>query len=173
MIRLTVPGVIMVAAGWITFNIATIFASYLTTDHLAAHSILYTTSVFMCHIPFAIFVAASTRLGKLVSAGSLTAAKAAMRTYCATFVILGLSNTSLVFSPRNVIPRLFSDDVVVVRIVLVGYQFFDSTTALAHVLLRGLGRQSGWINMAVYYVVAVPLALFLCFGPLGYRCKRR
>ncbi len=86
---------------------------------------------------------------------------------------MGLVDAALLASLRNVIPRAFSDDPIVVRIaagvmpVLAAFQFFDATTALANGLLRGLGRQSvgGWVNLAVYYLLALPLALFLCFGP--------
>lgn len=68
--------------------------------------------------------------------------------------------------------NLSSTDQEIISIVskvlplLAVFQFCDSTTALANAVLRGLGRQAigGWCNLFVYYVIAVPLALFLCFS---------
>jgi MATE family multidrug resistance protein len=70
-----------------------------------------------------------------------------------------------------VLPKAFTTDPEVISIVstvlplLAVFQFCDSTTALANAILRGLGLQAigGWANLFVYYVVAVPLALLLCF----------
>ena len=173
MIRLSIPGVIMIVGEKLASQVITFSASYLTTAHLAAHSVVLTTCVVMFHIPFAVSIAASTRLGHLVGAGSLSAAKVATRTYCAMFALLGLVDATFIGCLRNVIPRLFSDDPIVISIaasampVLAVYQFFDATTSLAGGLLRGFGRQSvgGWANMTVYYLLAMPLAVFLCFGP--------
>ena len=69
------------------------------------------------------------------------------------------------------LPKAFTSDPVVQDIVstvlplLAVFQFCDSTTALVNALLRGLGKQAigGWCNLFVYYVIAVPMALALCF----------
>jgi multidrug resistance protein, MATE family len=177
MIHLSVPGIVMVEAEWLAFDIMTFSASYLTTAHLAAQSVVMTTCVVMFHIPFSVSVAVSTRLGNLIGAGNLSAAKVATRTYCVIFAVMGLIDATLLASLRNIIPRAFSEDKVVIKIaagvmpVLAIFQFFDATTALANGLLRGLGRQSvgGWVNLAVYYLLALPLALFLCFGPAHFK----
>ena len=46
-------------------------------------------------------------------------------------------------------------------------QLFDAFVAISNGLLRGLGRQEigGWVNLGVYYLFALPLSFFLCFGP--------
>lgn len=51
--------------------------------------------------------------------------------------------------------------------VTAALQLFDALLALSNALLRGLGRQNigGWVNLGVYYLFALPLAFFLCFGP--------
>jgi multidrug resistance protein, MATE family len=173
MIRLAIPGIIMTASELLAFQLITFSASYLTTAHLAAQSIILTSSIVMFHIPFAVSVAASTRLGNLVGAGNIPAAKAATRSYCIMVAILGLVDALFILSMRNVIPRLLSPDPIVVKLavgvmpVLAAHQFVDATTALAGGLLRGFGRQSigGWINLSMYYLLAMPLAVFLCFGP--------
>ncbi|KAF2112291.1 mate-domain-containing protein [Lophiotrema nucula] len=172
MIKLAIPGIIMVEAEWLAFDILTFSASYLSTAHLAAQSVVMTTCIVMYHIPFGVSVAVSTRIGNLIGAGSLEAARIAARTYAVVFVIMGLVDVTLIASLRHILPKAFTQDPEVIAIaasvmpVLAVFQFFDATTALANSVLRGLGKQAigGYVNLLVYYLIAVPLALFLCFG---------
>jgi MATE family multidrug resistance protein len=172
MVKLSIPGIVMVEAEWLAFDILTFSASYISTAHLAAQSVVMTTCVVMYHIPFSVSVAVSTRLGNLIGAGSIQAARVATRTYVVIFIVMGLVDAVSITLMRNLLPRVFSDDEEVVRIaagvmpVLAAFQVFDATTALVNSILRGLGRQTigGYVNLFVYYVIAVPLALFLCFG---------
>ena len=128
--------------------------------------------VAIYHIPFSVGVAVSTRLGNLIGAGSLVAARTATKTYILTFLVIGLFDFTFLTCFRNILPKAFSSDPEVVSIVatvlplLAVFQFADSSTALVNALLRGLGKQSigGWCNLFVYYVIAVPLALWLCFA---------
>jgi MATE family multidrug resistance protein len=86
---------------------------------------------------------------------------------------MGLVDGTIMATTRNILPRAFSTDPEVIRMaarvmpVLAAFQLFDATTALVNGILRGLGRQKigGYANLLVYYLIAVPLALFLCFGP--------
>lgn len=128
-------------------------------------------AVAIYHVPFSVGVAVSTRLGNLIGAGSLTAARVATRTYILTFLLIGVVDFTFLAALKDVLPRAFSADPQVVAIVssvlplLAVFQFCDATTALANAILRGLGLQviGGWANLFVYYVIAVPLALVLCF----------
>lgn len=49
-------------------------------------------------------------------------------------------------------------------------QVFDGLAAVSHGLLRGIGRQEigGYVNLAAYYLVALPLSFGLGFG-LGWK----
>jgi MATE family multidrug resistance protein len=173
MVKLALPGIIMVEAEWLAFDILTFSSSYVSTAALAAQSVVMTICVVMFHIPFSVSVAVSTRLGNLIGSGALTAAKLATKTYAVIFVVMGLINGTFMATARNVLPRAFSTDPEVIRLasrvmpVLAAFQLFDATTALVNGILRGLGRQKigGYANLLVYYLIAVPLALFLCFGP--------
>jgi MATE family multidrug resistance protein len=128
-------------------------------------------AVAIYHVPFSVGVAVSTRLGNLIGSGNLSSARMATRTYILTFLIIGACDFTFLTAARNVLPKAFSNDPEVISIVstvlplLAVFQFCDSTTALANAILRGLGLQAigGWANLFVYYVIAVPLALFLCF----------
>lgn len=172
MVKLSIPGIVMVEAEWLAFDILTFSASYLSTAHLAAQSVCMTTCVVMFHIPFSVSVAVSTRIGNLIGAASLSAARIATRTYVLTFAIMGIIDATLIGSLRHILPKAFTEDPEVVAIaagvmpILAVFQVFDASTALANSILRGLGRQTigGYVNLFVYYVIAVPLALFLCFG---------
>jgi len=171
MARLAVPGIVMVETEWLAFDILTFSTSYLSTAHLGAQSIIMTLAIAMYHVPFSVGVAVSTRLGNLIGAESVNVARTASRTYALIFLMIGLFDFTFLTALRHVLPRAFTSDPEVVSIVaavlplLAAFQFADSTTALANAILRGLGKQNvgGWCNLLVYYVIAVPLALFLCF----------
>ena len=173
MVKLALPGVLMTFSEWLAFDILTFAASYLSATHLAAQSVLVTACVLMYHIPFPVSIAASTRFGNLIGYGALKAARVAAQIYCIIFVCIGLFDIALLVSLREYIPMAFSNNIEVQRRVaevlpvMAAAQCFDSTSSLANGLIRGLGRQSigGYINLGTYYIFAVPLGLFLAFGP--------
>lgn len=171
MARLAVPGIIMVETEWLAFDILTFATSYLSPNYLGAQSIAMLLAIAVYRVPFSVGVAVSTRLGNLIGAGSIKAARIATRTYVRIFLIMGLVNFIFLTALRNVLPRAFTSNPEVVSIMatalplLAAFQLAGSTTALANAILTGLGKQNvgGWCNLLGYYVVAVPLALFLCF----------
>ena len=162
----------MVESDWLAFDILTFASSFISAADLAAQSVLMTTSVLIYHIPFPVSVAASTRIGNLIGSGSLHAASTALKSYITIFITLGLIDMLVLISLRTLLPQAFTSDPQVISLVssvmpiVAAFQLFDSTTALANGVLRGLGRQSigGWANLLVYYVFAVPLALTLAFA---------
>lgn len=161
MVKLSVPGMFMVEAEWLAFELQTVAASYLSATQLAAQSVVMTVCVVLSHIPFSIAVAVSTRFGHLIGSGGLYAAKVAARAYCLAAIVVGLSDGLLLMLLRKHILRIFTEDEAVIAIasrtipVLAAFQIVDSTTAVVNGLLRGLGRQStgAWINFIVYYLV--------------------
>lgn len=173
MVSLGLPGVMMTFCEWLAFDILSFSAAYLSTGHLAAQSVLMTVCVLMYHIPFPVSIAASTRFGNLIGYGALGAARTAARTYAIVFIGIGIFDFIFLVSLKEYIPLLFSKDLEVqarvaeVMPVVAAAQLFDATTALVNGLMRGLGRQfiGGLINLGVYYIFAVPVALFLSFGP--------
>ena len=74
---------------------------------------------------------------------------------------IGLMNVALLSSLRNYIPRLFTNDEDVIKLVAsvlplcAGFQLFDSLATNCSGILRGLGRQEvgGYVNLFAYYVV--------------------
>lgn len=75
MIQLALPGLLMVEAEFLAFEILTLASSYFSTTHLAAQSILGTVSAFTFQIPFPISIAASTRVANLIGASLSDAAR--------------------------------------------------------------------------------------------------
>lgn len=172
MIRLALPGLIMVEAECLAFEVLTLASSYLGTSELAAQSILSTISSITWQIPFPLSIAGSTRVANLIGATLAGAAKTSAKvTFCGA-IIVGLFNMVLLSSLRSYIPRLFSSDAEVVEIVAqvlplcAAFQLFDAIAAVTNGILRGLGRQEigGYIQLFCYYAIAMPISMGTTFG---------
>jgi MATE family multidrug resistance protein len=194
MIKLALPGLLMVEAEFLAFEILTLASSYFGTTHLAAQSILSTLTALTFQIPFPISIAASTRVANLIGATLSDAAKTSakvvsifihstfpqLRTYQAIVAasIVGMFNVILLSSLRNYIPQLFTNDQDVIDLVAsvlplcAAFQLFDALAANCNGLLRGLGRQEigGWVNLFCYYVIAMPISFGTAFG-LGWQLE--
>lgn len=172
MVKLALPGLMMVEAEFLAFEILTLASSYFSTTHLAAQSILSTLTALTFQIPFPISVAASTRVANLIGATLADAAKTSAKVAFCVACIVGLFNAVLLFTLRNHIPQLFTNDREVVELVArvlplcVTFQLFDALAANCNGLLRGLGRQEigGYVNLFCYYVVAMPISFGTAFG---------
>ncbi|KAI9829866.1 MAG: hypothetical protein M1819_005964 [Sarea resinae] len=172
MIRLALPGLLMIEAEWLAFEVLTLAASYFSTTHLAAQSVLSTITAITFQIPFPVSVAASTRIANLIGATLSDAAKTASKVGTVAAFIVGVCNVILLSTLRHDIPRLFtSDPDVLARVAEVlplcaAFQLFDALAANCNGILRGLGRQivGGWVNLFCYYAVAMPISFGTAFG---------
>lgn len=171
MIDLSVPGVLMVEAEWLAFEIITFIASTFGTEVLAAQSIVSTTCVLLYQIPFALSITASTRIAWYIGAASKKAALVATRASIYTAMCLGVANAVILFSFRDFFASLFTDDPLVLeiasKVLIVGavYQINDFLSSTTGGVLRGQGRQkiAGYLNLVSYYVIALPSAVFFAF----------
>lgn len=75
MVWLALPGMVMVMAEWLAFEILTLATSQFGTSYLAAQSILITLTSTTFNIPFPVSIAASTRIANLIGARLINAAK--------------------------------------------------------------------------------------------------
>lgn len=174
MIRLSVAGSAVTLAEWAAFEVITVSTSYLGTIHLAAQTILTTTSIVMWHIPFSLGVAVSTRVGHLIGGGHVAAARRITILYGILFVALGFFNGSVLLSLRNYIGPFYTNDEDVRRVVadtmfaVAAYQIVDSIISGCNGVLRGLAKQgvAAWVVFIVNYFAAVPIAVWLELGPL-------
>jgi MATE family multidrug resistance protein len=101
MVRLSVAGSAVTLAEWAAFEIITVSTSYISAIHLAAQTILTTTSIVMQHIPFSLGVAVSTRIGHLVGGGHVVVARRITILYGILLVALGTLNGTILLSLRN------------------------------------------------------------------------
>lgn len=172
MVRLALPGLVMVLAEFLAFEILTLASARITATHLAANTVLQSLSVLTYQLPFPLSIASSTRVANLIGAGLPDAAKV---TTTVTFIIgavLGCFNMVVLSSLRFQIPWLFTSEADVVALaaqtlpVNAAFQLFDALAAQCNGLLRGLGKQEigGYINLFAYYVIALPLSFALAFG---------
>ncbi|KAL8760487.1 MAG: hypothetical protein Q9184_003331 [Pyrenodesmia sp. 2 TL-2023] len=175
MVKLALPGLMMVEAEVLAFEILTLASSYFGTTHLAAQSVLATVSSLMFQIPFPISIAASTRVANLIGASLPDAAKKSAMVAFVASAGVGILNVVLLSSLRGYIPRLFTSEDNVIELVAnvlplcAAFQLFDALTCCCNGILRGLGRQEigGWVQLFCYYAVAMPLSFGTSFG-LGW-----
>tara|TARA_R110002060_G_scaffold26981_3_gene36633 strand:+ start:882 stop:1175 length:294 start_codon:yes stop_codon:yes gene_type:complete len=90
MIKLALPGLLMVEAEYLAFEILTLAASYFGTTHLAAQSVLSTITAMTFQIPFSTSIAASTRIANLIGATLSDAAKTSAKvvSYSPNFYVI-------------------------------------------------------------------------------------
>ena len=172
MIRLALPGLVMVLAEYLAFEILTLASSYVGTTALAAQSVLTTICSITWQIPFPISIAASTRIANLIGATLTDAAKTTAKVAGIIALAVGVMNVILLLSLRKFIPQLFISDPDVIALVssvlpiCAAFQLFDALAANCNGVLRGLGRQAigGWVQLFCYYAVAMPISMGTAFG---------
>jgi multidrug resistance protein, MATE family len=172
MIKLAIPGLIMILAEFLAFEVLTLAASYISGTHLAAQSILMTIGTLAFQLPFPMSIAASTRIANLIGAALTPAAKTATRVALGAAFVVGMFNLLVLFAARHVIPKLFTSDDDVARVVAhtipitIGFQLFDAIATTCNGILRGLGRQDfgGYVNLISYYLIALPISFGTGFG---------
>lgn len=172
MIKLALPGVIMLEAEVLAFEILTFASSYFGVTILAAQSVLATLTNITFMIPFPLSIAASTRVANLIGATLSDAAKVTTKVAFVGACIIGVLNVTLLSALKDYIPYLFTSDPAVIQTVsdilplCAAFQLFDALTALCNGTLRGLGRQhfGGYVQLFCYYVIAMPISFGTAFG---------
>ncbi|KAF4339156.1 hypothetical protein FBEOM_6976 [Fusarium beomiforme] len=172
MIRLALPGMIMVEAEWLAFEILTLLSSRFGPEYLAAQSVVTTITTLSYEIPFPMSIAASTRIANLIGAGLVEPAKMTGVVAFVAACIIGMFNLTIYTTMRYQLPLLFTKDsdvidlVAAVMPIVSVMQVFDGLAAGAHGLLRGIGKQSigGPANIIAYYALSLPTSLALAFG---------
>ncbi|KAK3944909.1 ethionine resistance-conferring protein 1 [Diplogelasinospora grovesii] len=172
MIRLALPGMVMVVAEWFAFEILTLASGRIGVAPLAAQSVLVTVTSTTFQIPFPLSIAGSTRVANLIGAKLVDAAKISAKVTFVGGLIVGVFNAVLLAAFRYQIPLLFTQDAEVVELVAQTIpvcalmQLWDGIAAVSHGLLRGIGLQEfgGYANLVCYYLVALPISFGLGFG---------
>lgn len=171
-IRLAIPGILMVEAEWLAFEIITFSAAKFGTLVLAAQTILSTTCILLYQVPFAVGIAATTRIAWYVGGGQIDAAKVVAEATLWSLAGLGIVNATILYTGRRWFASLYTDDPEVVRLASLAmaiaalYQLLDYLSCATGGILKGQGRQriSGYINLGCFYGLALPLAHWLAFS---------
>lgn len=167
--HLAISGIIMLEAEELSYELLTLFSAYFGTSYLAAQSAVSTMSALLYMVPFAIGIATSTRIANFIGSKRPDCAELSSKIGIGFSFIGGLINCCLLVFGRNVIASVFSKDEEVVTLIrqilpVVGVvQNFDSLNAVAGACLRGQGMQAlgSIVNLVVYYLFAIPLAVIL------------
>ena len=178
MIKLALPGLLMVEAEVLAFEVLTLASSYFGTTHLAAQSVLATLTSLTFQIPFPLSIAASTRIANLIGATLTIAARTSAKVAMCLAVIVGCLNVIFLAALKDYIPRLFTSDADVIQLVsdilpiCAAFQLFDALAANCNGILRGLGRQEigGYVQVFCYYAIAMPISFGTAFG-LGWELR--
>ncbi|CAI5760288.1 unnamed protein product [Candida verbasci] len=168
---LAIPGLIMLEAEFLAFEILTLMASYLGTIPLAAQSIGTTMASLTYQVPFAIGIASSTRIANFLGAGLGEAAKITTKVALLFGLLVSVVNFLALFIFQKQIAYLFTDNEKVIKTVLkimwliALMQISDAMNANSAGCLRGQGntRIGGIVNVASYYFIGLPLSLYLSF----------
>ena len=160
-IWLAIPGLVMVLAEYLAFEILTFAASWMSTSHLAAQAVLATIITLMYQIPMPVSIAASTRIANLIGAALPGPAKTAAKIVLVVACFVGAVNTILLITLKDYLPRLFTPDEDVRRLVsnvlpiCAAFQLYDALAASCNGILRGIGRQrfGGCVCLLAYYAV--------------------
>lgn len=171
LIYLAIPGWVMLEAEFLAFEILTLIASYLGTLELAAQSVGSTMASLTYQVPFAIGIASSTRIANYLGAGLSESAKKTTKVALSFGLCISILNFLALFVFQNQIANLFTNDERVIAIIhqimwLVALmQISDAMNANSAGCLRGQGQTKigGIVNLVSYYVVGIPLSVYLSF----------
>lgn len=178
MIDLALPGILMIEAEFLAFQIITLSCSRFGTTALAAQSVVSSMASLSFQIPFSISIAASTRIGSLIGSNSKEASKISVNVTLFYSLFSGLWNFSILLVFRSQIAGIFTSDPIVISKAVYVFpivalnQFYDCFNVLAAGCLRAQGRQKigGYLNLAAYYLIGLPLAMLLGFK-YGYEIR--
>lgn len=170
LLHLAVPGIVMLESEYIAYEIMTLLALYFGTTELAAQSAVGSIASLTYMVPFAVSIAASTRIANFIGGQNRYSAKISTNTGLLVGLMVAALNGLVLWSARGFIARLFTKDDEVIELItlllnpLVSIlQIFDGTASVASGILRAQGLQKigGVINFLSYYAFAMPLALGL------------
>lgn len=171
LVSLAVPGWVMLEAEFLAFEILTLMASYLGTYELAAQSIGSTMASLTYQVPFAMGIAASTRIANYLGAGLAHCAQVTGEVALLFGFAVSLINFLALYTLQRPIAILFTNDERVISLLheimwLVALmQVSDAMNANSAGCLRGQGltKIGGIVNLISYYLVGIPMSIYLSF----------
>ncbi|XLR65844.1 hypothetical protein HN51_008353 [Arachis hypogaea] len=171
-----IPSGLMFCFEWWSFELLTLLAGLLPNPQLETSVLSVCLNITTLHyfIPYAVGASASTRVSNELGAGNPKSAQGAVR----VVVIIGIAEAFIVSTFfiffRNIVGYAYSKDEAVVDYVASMVPLLcmsvsaDSIMGTLSGVARGAGFQQigAYVNLGAYYLVGVPLALFLGFHQL-------
>ncbi|XP_015966243.1 protein DETOXIFICATION 14 isoform X1 [Arachis duranensis] len=168
-----IPSGLMFCFEWWSFELLTLLAGLLPNPQLETSVLSVCLNITTLHyfIPYAVGASASTRVSNELGAGNPKSAQGAVR----VVVIIGIAEAFIVSTFfiffRNIVGYAYSNDEAVVDYVASMVPLLCMSVSADSIMgtLSGVARGGGfqqigaYVNLGAYYLVGVPLALFLGF----------
>jgi MATE family multidrug resistance protein len=165
-------GALSIAAEAWSFEITTILAGLLGTVELDAHIITLTFGTFVyLSFPFAVGIATSIRVGRLIGEGCPTEAKRSLMVSFALTLGVQTILMAILWPCSDWLGDLFSSDEEVSALVadliplFCAFMIGDAIQANTGGAMRGLGLQKLvlFMNILGFWILAVPIGVLLTF----------
>jgi MATE family multidrug resistance protein len=171
MVKLAVPGILLICTETWAYEIVALGASWIDTPNLGAQSIILTSITALYTLAFGVGCASANRVGNLLGAQRPKQARIAARIALIGGLTIGLLNAGALLTFRSTWAYIFTSDAQVAEIVkqviplVAVFVVADNIAGVADGALNGMGRQhvGAWCNLAAYYIFALPIGFYLCF----------
>ncbi|KAJ1661852.1 ethionine resistance protein [Coemansia sp. RSA 1646] len=170
--RIAIPSVVMACSDWIAWELLAIAASYLGNVTLAAQAIAINTCPLTYQGASGIRTAVSNRTGNLLGQARARRAEISSATGLSLSAIWGVMTSVVYFIVAGWWGSVYtSDPDVIAGVALIMpicgiFELADSISCVGGGVLRSFGRQadSARIISVSYYIVGLPLGLYLTYG---------
>lgn len=170
--KLGLPSATHAAAEVGAFSLTTIAVTRLGAEATAAHQVLLRIATFTFMFPLGISQATSVMVGHNMGTGDTSGARmAGWSGIWLGAAVMAISCVSMLAFPETIYGS-FTNDPLVFQIglsclICVGlFQIFDGVQVAATGALRGIGNTAASMqaNLLGYYILGIPLGLWLCFS---------
>jgi len=153
------------------FQATTLLAGWVGEVPLAAHTIALNISSLSFMVPLGVGMAAVTRVGNLIGAGRFSEAQRSAWLALGIGAAISFLSAAVFIVLSEEIAGLYSEDLQVIAVaagllpIAACFQLFDGVQVIGCGILRGMGRTrpSAAFNLVGYYVLGLPLAIWLTF----------
>ncbi|KAL2522368.1 MATE efflux family protein [Forsythia ovata] len=169
-----IPSAVMVCLEWSSFEVVILLGGLLPNPELETSVLSICLTITSLHylVQYSFSAAASTLVSNELGAGKPRAARDAVFAVLVLSVSEFIIASTVIFFCRYILGYAFSNEMDVVNYVKDMTPFLclsiimDSLQAVLSGVARGCGWQhiGAYVNLGAYYVVGIPVALFLGFG---------
>ncbi|KAL2499462.1 MATE efflux family protein [Abeliophyllum distichum] len=171
--RYAIPSAVMICLEWSSFEVVILLGGLLPNPELETSVLSICLTITSLHylVQYSFSAAASTLVSNELGAGKPRAARVAVFAVLVLSVLEFIIASTVIFFCRYILGYAFSNEMDVVNYVKDMTPFLclsiivDSLQAVLSGVARGCGWQhiGAYVNLGAYYVVGIPVALFLGF----------